>query len=100
MQPRLENLVDAAKSEPRISLAGEPPKSSSALDDALAEGDFREARRKFEVEFLGLKLREHGGNVTRTAAAIGLERQSLQEKIRKLALEFRDETPTSPGKNG
>ena len=82
------------------SLVGEPPKSSSALDDALAEGDFREARRKFEVEFLGLKLREHGGNVTRTAAAIGLERQSLQEKIRKLALEFRDEPPTSPGKSG
>ncbi len=31
------------------------------------------------------KLREHGGNVTRTAA-IGLERQSLQEKIKQLGI--------------
>jgi two-component system nitrogen regulation response regulator NtrX len=47
----------------------------------------REARRLFEIEYLTRKLREHGGNVTRTAAAIGLERQSLQEKIKKLGIE-------------
>ena len=48
--------------------------------------DYREARRLFETEFLARKLREHGNNVTRTAAAIGLERQSLQEKIKTLGL--------------
>jgi DNA-binding NtrC family response regulator len=32
------------------------------------------------------KLREHGGNVSRTAQAIGLERQSLQEKLRSLGV--------------
>jgi len=48
--------------------------------------DLREARRLFEMEFLTRKLREHGGNVTRTAAAIGIERQSLQEKIRQLGM--------------
>jgi two-component system, NtrC family, nitrogen regulation response regulator NtrX len=53
----------------------------------LAASDMREARRRFEVEYITRKLREHGGNVTRTAAAIGLERQSLQEKIRKLGIE-------------
>ena len=52
----------------------------------LATSDYREARRLFEIEFVTRKLREHGGNVTRTAAAIGLERQSLQEKIRKLGI--------------
>ena len=46
--------------------------------------DYREARRQWEREYLTRKLREFGGNVTRTAAAIGLERQSLQEKIRTL----------------
>ena len=53
---------------------------------AIAPDDFREARRLFEIEFVTRKLHEHGGNVTRTAAAIGLERQSLQEKIKKLGI--------------
>ncbi|HUQ93549.1 MAG TPA: sigma-54 dependent transcriptional regulator [Bryobacteraceae bacterium] len=48
--------------------------------------DYREARKLFEIEYLTRRLREHGGNVTRTAAAIGIERQSLQEKIRQLAI--------------
>ena len=48
--------------------------------------DYREARRLFEAEYLARKLREHGNNVTRTAEAIGLERQSLQEKIKTLGL--------------
>lgn len=52
----------------------------------FAVEDLREARRLFEMEFLSRKLREHGGNVTRTAAAIGIERQSLQEKIRQLGI--------------
>jgi DNA-binding NtrC family response regulator len=58
----------------------------AADDSALEAGDYREARRLFEIAYLGRKLREHGGNVTRTAAAIGLERQTLQEKIRQLGI--------------
>jgi two-component system nitrogen regulation response regulator NtrX len=53
----------------------------------MSASDFREARRIFETEYLARKLREHGGNVTRTASTIGLERQSLQEKIKKLGIE-------------
>jgi DNA-binding NtrC family response regulator len=40
----------------------------------------------FEAEYLHRKLLEHGGNVTRCAAAIGIERQTLQEKIRRLGI--------------
>jgi DNA-binding NtrC family response regulator len=62
-----------------------------AAEDVLDTGDFREAKRRFEVEYLTRKLREHSGNVTRTAASIGLERQSLQDKIRKLSIDHRRE---------
>ena len=55
--------------------------------DLLDAGDYREARRLFEIAYITQKLREHNGNVTRTAAAIGLERQSLQEKIKQLGIE-------------
>lgn len=48
--------------------------------------DYREARKQFEIEFIKGKLREHAGNITRTAAAIGLHRQSLQEKLRELGI--------------
>lgn len=48
--------------------------------------DYREARRQFEISFIRGKLRKHDGNITRTAAAIGLHRQSLQEKLRELGI--------------
>jgi DNA-binding NtrC family response regulator len=63
------------------------PVSAAPADDLLAPADFREARSRFESAYLVRKLREHQGNVTRTAAAIGLERQSLQEKLKKLGVE-------------
>jgi two-component system response regulator AtoC/two-component system nitrogen regulation response regulator NtrX len=53
----------------------------------LAINDYREARRQFEIAFIRGKLREHDGNITRTAAAIGLHRQSLQEKLRELGIQ-------------
>jgi two-component system nitrogen regulation response regulator NtrX len=68
-----------------IGPEGAPSKSSE--NGVMSAPDLREARRLFEIEYLTRKLREHGGNVTRTAAAIGLERQSLQEKIKKLGIE-------------
>ena len=53
----------------------------------LGVGDYREAKRQFEIAFIKAKLREHGGNITRTAGAIGLHRQSLQEKLRELGIQ-------------
>jgi DNA-binding NtrC family response regulator len=57
---------------------------------------FSEAKRQtveiFERRYLSEALRENEGNVSRTANAIGMVRQSLQQKIRELGLkadEFR-----------
>ncbi|MBZ5593957.1 MAG: sigma-54 dependent transcriptional regulator [Acidobacteriia bacterium] len=70
-----------------IEAAIEPEAEGSRCPkDILETKDYREARRRFEVAYLTCKLQEHGGNVTRTAATIGLERQSLQEKIRQLGI--------------
>ena len=68
---------------------GTGPGRDRATADAgfLAMNDYREARRQFEIAFIKSKLRKHGGNVTRTAAAIGLHRQSLQEKLRELGIQ-------------
>jgi DNA-binding NtrC family response regulator len=53
----------------------------------LGETDFREAKRKFEIAYLKGKLEEHHWNISKTAAEVGLHRQSLQEKLRELGVQ-------------
>jgi two-component system nitrogen regulation response regulator NtrX len=47
----------------------------------------KEARAAFEREFIVQKLKEHGGNVSRTADAIGVERSNLHRKMKTLGIE-------------
>jgi len=54
--------------------------------NGLQEKDLREAKRKFEIAFLLKQLGAHRWNISRTAATIGLHRQSLQEKMRELGI--------------
>ena len=60
--------------------------SDNGIDTGLGETDFREAKRKFEVAYLTKMLADHRWNVSKTAATIGLHRQSLQEKLRELGI--------------
>jgi DNA-binding NtrC family response regulator len=60
--------------------------SGDEADSGFGEKDFREARRKFEIAYLTKQLVNHRWNVSRTAATIGLHRQSLQEKLRELGI--------------
>jgi DNA-binding NtrC family response regulator len=63
----------------------------AAPDLSLPFGDAkRQAVEDFERAYLLRALREHGGNVSRTAEAIGMVRQSLQQKIRELGLRDED----------
>src|SRR5271157_494044 len=63
------------------------PKSGEAGEDfGMREKDLREAKRKFEIAFLLKQLGAYRWNISRTAATIGLHRQSLQEKMRELGI--------------
>jgi len=90
LRSAVERLFVLARSErvtaADVKMAAEPLPFGGKSEPYLEAADYREARKLFEMEYLTRKLREHGGNVTRTAAAIGLERQSLQEKIRQLGI--------------
>ena len=63
-----------------------PKANQSGADLGLNESDFREAKRKFEVAYLKRQLTAHRWNISRTAATIGLHRQSLQERLRELGI--------------
>ena len=74
---------------PQEVVSGDVPvhKSSNGPgENGFSEKDFREAKRKFEVAYLTKQLSDHRWNVSRTAATIGLHRQSLQEKLRELGI--------------
>jgi DNA-binding NtrC family response regulator len=69
----------------------EPAPPKLELSDGLSFGDAkRQTVESFEREFLLRALRESDGNVSRTAQAIGMVRQSLQQKIRELGLRSED----------
>jgi two-component system nitrogen regulation response regulator NtrX len=70
---------------PTAGAAG--PAGNGGENAYLAESDFREARRQFEIVYLKRKLEEHRWNVSKTAAVVGLHRQSLQEKLRELGIQ-------------
>jgi DNA-binding NtrC family response regulator len=72
---------EVAKGSPVI-----PKSGVDGSDHGLSETDFREAKRKFEIAYLLRQLAAHRWNISRTAATIGLHRQSLQEKLRELGI--------------
>ena len=63
------------------------PAGTESESAFLGESDFREAKRQFEIVYLKRKLEEHRWNVSKTAAVVGLHRQSLQEKLRELGIQ-------------
>jgi DNA-binding NtrC family response regulator len=71
--------------------------SENGTDVGLGEKDFREAKHKFEVAYLTKQLVSHRWNVSRTAATIGLHRQSLQEKLRELGIRRPGREPVEEG---
>jgi DNA-binding NtrC family response regulator len=60
--------------------------SNGTGENGFGEKDFREAKRKFEIAYITRQLVDHRWNVSKTAATIGLHRQSLQEKLRELGI--------------
>jgi DNA-binding NtrC family response regulator len=66
---------------------GEIASRDDAANSFLSESDFREAKHQFEVAYFKRKLEEHHWNVSKTAAEVGLHRQSLQEKLRELGIQ-------------
>jgi DNA-binding NtrC family response regulator len=63
-----------------------PKIGDGSADYGIQEKDFRDAKRKFEVAYLLRQLGAHRWNISRTAATIGLHRQSLQERLRELGI--------------
>jgi two-component system nitrogen regulation response regulator NtrX len=46
----------------------------------------KEAREAFEREYLKIQIDRFGGNISRTASFVGMERSALHRKLKSLGL--------------
>ena len=65
---------------------------AGAATSGWRDGDFfqdakQEVVQNFEAAFLRSALERHNGNMSRTAPAIGMKRQALQQKVRELGID-------------
>lgn len=56
------------------------------LSNALATLPLREARELFEREYLLTQINRFGGNISRTASFVGMERSALHRKLKSLGV--------------
>lgn len=59
---------------------------SLALPSALATLPLREAREAFEREYLLTQINRFGGNISKTANFVGMERSALHRKLKSLGV--------------
>jgi len=72
------------------------PQSGLSKHDGLQQViglPLRDARERFEREYLNVQITRFGGNISRTAAFIGMERSALHRKLKSLGVD-------PPGRNG
>jgi two-component system, NtrC family, nitrogen regulation response regulator NtrX len=60
--------------------------SSSGKTDLVISLPLREAREIFEREYLVAQINRFGGNISRTASFIGMERSALHRKLKSLGV--------------
>jgi Response regulator containing CheY-like receiver, AAA-type ATPase, and DNA-binding domains len=76
-----------ARDENRTVESGTSRQSGGFLTlDEFVGADFKTARAIFENRFLAVKLLEYGGNITRLAEGVGLERTYLHRKLKSLGI--------------
>ena len=86
MTPAVETHVISARQLPPEIIGAEPP--LPRLDQAaeIMTMPLREAREAFEREYLKAHIARFGGNISRTAAFIGMERSALHRKLKLLGV--------------
>ena len=63
-----------------------PEEGRIVLGGQLASLPLREARELFEREYLLTQINRFGGNISRTAAFVGMERSALHRKLKSLGV--------------
>ena len=91
----LRNLIErvvilaSGKNEDVDKILSESLKISSIKENKSEDAfqfPLKEAREKFEKNYLEIQLKRHNGNVSKTADYIGMERSALHRKLKSLGI--------------
>ena len=63
------------------------PGGGQAVDPFLSTRPLAEAKEDLERRYVETQLKLHGGDIARTAEALGLERTNLYRKLKQLGIE-------------
>jgi len=94
LRNNIERLLILASGDPSEPVTAEmlPTEAASGSDGTpLAAGkiialSLRDAREVFEREYLNAQIMRFGGNISRTASFIGMERSALHRKLKSLGV--------------
>ena len=70
----------------RDSLSHKKIDSQAQDADNVLSYPLKEAREKFEKNYLSSKLKKHKGNISKTAEFVGMERSALHRKLKSLGI--------------
>jgi two-component system nitrogen regulation response regulator NtrX len=97
LRNNVERLMILASGEPDAEITAEMlPSEIGALVPSTPNGSggeklmslpLREAREVFEREYLVAQINRFGGNISRTAEFIGMERSALHRKLKSLSID-------------
>jgi two-component system nitrogen regulation response regulator NtrX len=91
----LRNLIERIailqpETKDKISNIIKESLKSNNLNDHLSENSLsvplKEAREKFEKEYLTIQLKKYNGNISKTANFVGMERSALHRKLKGLGI--------------
>ncbi|PVA11720.1 sigma-54-dependent Fis family transcriptional regulator [Pelagivirga sediminicola] len=101
MIERVLILGDGAGEIEARELPGEaenaPGDGRVVLSGSLATMPLREAREAFEREYLLTQINRYGGNISRTAEFVGMERSALHRKLKSLGVVTSGKAPARVG---
>ncbi len=101
MIERVLILGDGAGEIEARELPGEtdnaPGDGRVVLSGSLATMPLREAREAFEREYLLTQINRYGGNISRTAEFVGMERSALHRKLKSLGVVTSGKSPARAG---
>jgi len=69
-----------------VEVADTLPRLPASTDQHIMTLPLREAREAFEKNYLSAQINRFGGNISRTAEFVGMERSALHRKLKSLGL--------------
>ena len=91
----LRNLIERIailqpETKEKVSVIVKESLKNDNFDNKLARNDLsiplKEAREKFEKEYLTIQLKKFNGNISKTANFVGMERSALHRKLKGLGI--------------